>query len=106
MANKIIIDRIDVSGCEFLNYDEQLKCETCNLSDFNNRYRCNKNPDCYYKQLKRKESKAKSVKEFLDDKGKKIKVTKQFKVYEVIAERIGIPIAMANFDCEDKDEQN
>lgn len=34
-----------------------------------------------------KESKAKSVKEFLDDKGKKIQVTKQFKVYEVISER-------------------
>ena len=34
-----------------------------------------------------KESKAKSVKEFFDEKGKKIQVTKQFKVYEVIAER-------------------
>ena len=31
-----------------------------------------------------KESKMKSVKEFLDDKGNKIHITKQFKVYEVV----------------------
>lgn len=34
-----------------------------------------------------KESKAKSIKKFLDEKGKEITVTKQFKVYEVISER-------------------
>ena len=48
---QIIIDGCDVAGCEYLGlYKEcKLKCGSCCPID------CSDNPNCYYKQLKRKE---------------------------------------------------
>ena len=48
---QIIVDGCDVAGCEYLGlYKEcKLKCGSCCPID------CSDNPNCYYKQLKRKE---------------------------------------------------
>lgn len=50
MTNKqIIIDGIDVAGCEYFNRFRNI-CHNKNLC-----CDCEKNPNCYYKQLARKE---------------------------------------------------
>lgn len=50
---QVIIDGIDVSGCDFLGvkFATNRMC-ACSMIDF-----CNEEPNCYYKQLKRTESK-------------------------------------------------
>ena len=48
----IIVDSIDVSECEFL-WKEKLPKRFCNNGNLD--CDCNSNPNCYYKQLKRKE---------------------------------------------------
>lgn len=50
MDNEIIIDGVNVAGCE--EYFEQSGEVVCALID---QYFCEGNPDCYYKQLKRLE---------------------------------------------------
>ena len=49
---EIMIDSIDVSGCEFL-WKERLPKKVCNNGNLD--CDCISNPNCYYKQLKRKE---------------------------------------------------
>lgn len=54
--NKIIIDGIDVSDCNFrLERDNQQKCECCHATGFGVICDCEKWHDCYFKQQKRKE---------------------------------------------------
>lgn len=50
--NPIVIDGVDVSGCEYC-----LKMTKCRCTIQRDVYKClcEENPDCYYKQLKRKE---------------------------------------------------
>ena len=48
------IDDVDVSYCEYSRYDEDEKIYTCDLSEFDNKYKCCENPNCYFKQLERK----------------------------------------------------
>ena len=45
---EIIIDDVDVSGCKHYDPEQYFKC---NISCCH----CEENPNCYYKQLKRKE---------------------------------------------------
>ena len=55
---QIIIDGVDVSGCEFY-WQEKALCNNGNLvSD------CQENKDCLYKKYKRKEQKLKNIEEF------------------------------------------
>ena len=49
---EIIIDSVDVSECEFL-WKERLPRKVCNNGNLD--CDCNSNPNCHYKQLKRKE---------------------------------------------------
>lgn len=53
MTKKIIIDGVDVSGCCWCNFepDTEPYCEINDGEDLG----CEDNPNCYYKQLKRKE---------------------------------------------------
>lgn len=51
MDKNIIIDGVDVAGCEYFNKFRNI-CHNKNLS-----CDCEKNQDCYYKQLKRLEEK-------------------------------------------------
>lgn len=54
MENKIIIDGIDVSKCNFrLERDNQQKCECCHATGFGVICDCEKWHDCYFKQLAR-----------------------------------------------------
>ena len=49
---QIIIDGVDVSGCEFYIGSKNLEF---NCKQTPQSYFCKNNPKCYYKQLKRKE---------------------------------------------------
>ena len=54
MTDKQIIDGVDVSGC--INYTDELKDCSCRLTYAPFHYRfCEQTPNCYYKQLARKE---------------------------------------------------
>ena len=59
---QIIIDGVDVSGCE---HYEDLNCsayrDSCGYP-----LDCKDKPNCYYKQLKRKEEKIEKIQEVLD----------------------------------------
>ena len=52
MTKEIIIDGIDVSECDFL-WKEKLPKKVCNNGNLD--CNCNSNPNCDFKQLKRKE---------------------------------------------------
>ena len=51
---QIIIDGVDVSGCKHYNPEQYFKCNIgcCH---------CEENPNCYYKQLKRKEQECEEI---------------------------------------------
>lgn len=57
-----IINGVDVSECEFL-WKEKLPKRFCNNGNLD--CDCNSNPNCYYKQLKRKEQECEGLKEEL-----------------------------------------
>ena len=50
---QIIIDGVDVSKCNYFNNTDKSYCEEC-CSEFGCAI-CNDRPNCYFKQLKRKE---------------------------------------------------
>ena len=56
---EIIIDSVDVSGCKHYNPEQYFECNIgcCH---------CEENPDCYYKQLNRKEQECEKIKQALD----------------------------------------
>ena len=64
---QIIIDGVDVSGCEYYNKDDKT-CREVNgnydtdICEFD---KC-ENSNCYYKQLKRKEQECEKLKEAID----------------------------------------
>lgn len=66
MENKeIIIGGVDVSGCK--EYISSLS-HVCNLvNGKTDEFECNCYPNCYYKQLKRKEQECDKYKEALDE---------------------------------------
>lgn len=61
--NPIVIDGVDVSGCEYC-----LKMTKCRCTIQQDVYKClcEENPNCYYKQLQRKEQDYEKVKQTLD----------------------------------------
>ena len=59
MDKQIIIDGVDVSGCEYHSLNKN-NCSLCSLS---NNLICSYKPFCYYKQLKRKEQECEELKE-------------------------------------------
>lgn len=61
---KIIIDGIDVSECGFL-WKEKLPKKFCNNGNLD--CDCNSNPNCYFKQLKRKEQALDEIEDIADD---------------------------------------
>ena len=67
MSEKVIIDGVDVSGCEQLF---KLAKRKCALLD---QVYCEDNPDCYYKQLKRLQKTLKHVENGRNTKAKKLK---------------------------------
>ena len=59
---EIIIDGVDVSGCE---YCLKMTKYRCTIQRDVYKYLCEENPNCYYKQLKRKEQECKKLKQTL-----------------------------------------
>lgn len=59
MDNKVIIDGVDVSKCEFYINSKNLEY---NCKQTPQSYFCKNNPDCYYKQLKTKEQECEELK--------------------------------------------
>ena len=73
---QIIIDGVDVSGCPFfederkllnpagqeLNFKNICSLSFYNFTDFDKDFLCNQSPNCYYKQLKRKEQECEELK--------------------------------------------
>ena len=66
MENKqIIIDNIDVSGCEYY-FDEKCRCMDASImQDFYSCPQCNSNPNCNYKKWQRKEQECERLKQTL-----------------------------------------
>ncbi len=64
---QIIIDGIDISGCEYC-----LKMTKCRCTIQRDVYKClcEENPNCYYKQLKRKEQNLTEIKEIVKNMNK------------------------------------
>lgn len=60
---QIIIDGIDVSGCEYY-FDGKCRCMDASImQDFYLCPQCNNNPNCYYKNWERKEQECEKLKE-------------------------------------------
>ena len=68
---QIIIDGIDVSKCNYFNNTDKSYCEEC-CSEFGCAI-CNDRPNCYYKQLARKEQECESWKKVNDEKNEFLK---------------------------------
>lgn len=70
---KIMIDNIDVSECEHVRVSTSLfkektyvKCSAFFLENEDSYCDCTDNPNCYFKQLKRKEKECEQLKEVLN----------------------------------------
>lgn len=70
MVKKIIIDGVDVSKCNYFNNTDKSYCEEC-CSEFGCAI-CNDRPNCYYKQLKRKEQELQAQRNFTTQEQRKI----------------------------------
>lgn len=59
-GKEIIIDGVDVAGCEDFKPKDRFTCHPyiCN---------CHQNPDCHYKQLRRKEQECKELRKKVED---------------------------------------
>ena len=60
MDKQIIIDDVDISGCE---YCLKMTKYRCTIQRDIYKWLCEENPNCYYKQLKRKEQECEELKE-------------------------------------------
>lgn len=73
LDKKTIIDGIDVSGCE---HCVKMTKYRCIIQRDVYKYLCEENPNCYYKQLKRKEQECDQLKvQLLDQKVKTLKAS-------------------------------
>lgn len=76
MTDKIMIDGVDVSGCELFDGSHKCICDKTGLDEYKKlrqlntvKYvNCRDNYNCYYKQLKRKEEECEKLKEKLKPK--------------------------------------
>ena len=79
MENKqIIIDGVDVSGCTYIipphkqcpnklmHYAKETSCIACKEHNTKRNF-CKNNPNCYYKQYKRKEQECEELKKILNE---------------------------------------
>lgn len=61
MTDKVIIDGVDVVKCNFRCYIDRCMAHSCTTKP------CKDNPNCYYKQLQRKEQECDELKEQLKE---------------------------------------
>ena len=79
---KIIINKIDVTECAYRRKNPHnfcmcasIKNESSNIIELTRYVQCEYNPNCYFKQLKRKEQECGNYKEALDEIEKIVKQT-------------------------------
>ena len=117
---QVIIDRVDVSGCE--KQGETIAGITCGNGErirlaneiITKHKLCKDNPNCVYKQLKRKEQECDPLKvQLLDQKVKTLKdsgiicVLKQtLTEIKKIAKNMNNECFYSDFDCKDCDMKN
>lgn len=78
MTEEIIIDGVDVAGCNFrLERDNKQKCECCYATGFGVIYDCNIWHTCYYKQLQRAKAEIEEIKKIKDDFFKQAEISHQ-----------------------------
>lgn len=80
MADKEIIDGIDVSGCE---YCVKMTKYRCIIQRDVYKYLCKENPNCYFKQLKRKEQALTEIKEIAEEQIPYLNIDKAKTITEV-----------------------
>ena len=116
MSNKqIIIDGVDVSVCKLYNEDNGVvapdgTAERTELCYLTNDY-CENNPNCYYKQLKRKEQECEELKHevelMMDCASCKVDEYKQtLTEIKEIAKNMNEECFYDDFDCMNCDMQN
>ena len=62
---QIIIDGVDVSGCDYFNFTDEHYCDECS-SEFGCAV-CDERTNCYYKQLKIKEQECEELKKIINE---------------------------------------
>ena len=80
---QIIIDGCDVSGCVFYGFSN-LNNHLCTSKEFSKidcTY-CNDNPNCYYKQLKRKEQECEELKKDVIEALKLVEITSTHNTFQ------------------------
>ena len=93
---KIIIDGVDVSGCEFATKAEMAWDTHCRLYDYN--YCIGKN--CYYKQLKRKEQECERLNNIINEATNSKLDLKSFLVGEAIQNEYEEKLKVKEQECE------
>ena len=98
MIDKVIINGVDVSGCEFFN--PTYEC-THNCSMNSERLHSCEGFDCYYKQLQRKEQECEEykaqAKKYLADYFEENKKCKELKKYKDVVNKLaGLQIILTN----------
>ena len=66
MTEEMIIDGINVAGCEFFDYECSAYRQEYWESEDNTKDMCSSHPNCYFKQLKRLEQENKELKAYKD----------------------------------------
>jgi hypothetical protein len=67
MSEEIIIDGVDISGCEnkdLVLFDKEHYCKEIEYDDGSPVYTCEERPDCYFKQLKRLQKEKEELKKY------------------------------------------
>ena len=109
---EIIIDGVNVAGCEhFWNIGDAEGLKICKINFDNNYFsngipcgeRCSKHPNCYYKQLQRKEQECEEykaqAKKYLADYFEENKKCKELKKYKDVVNKLaGLQIILTNKD--------
>lgn len=71
MTEEIIIDGVDVSKCEYRDWRNLCHCDNTKENaveeSTTGRYGCDYNPNCHFKQLKRKEQALDEIEDIADD---------------------------------------
>lgn len=102
MDKQIIIDGCDVSGCEWIReieLDSEYIC-TCNYPNKTSGY-CKYNPNCHYKQLKRKEQELEQVnKAYEECKNSRLKAYNKLQEKEQECEELKEKMEKYCYDCD------
>lgn len=105
LCQEIIIDGVNIAGCEF--HSSTPSSELCYMKG----NKCNDNPNCYYKQLQRKEQECEELKAELqaskDDHAYAVELEKDIDHYKQALDNITglLQSILDPFEEDDKEQQ-